>query len=94
MKMAKVKECDAIACSYNVDNLCHAIAITVGDESRPLCDTICQFPIKGGSEKIVAGVRACKVDRCIHNRSLRCTCSEIKLGYKGTQLHCLGFSLE
>ncbi|MHC5097376.1 MAG: DUF1540 domain-containing protein, partial [Planctomycetota bacterium] len=53
-----VKECGAIGCSYNADNMCHALAITIGDTVHPTCDTMCQSPIKGGDGEVTAGVGA------------------------------------
>ncbi|MCK5639697.1 MAG: hypothetical protein KAJ19_02830 [Gammaproteobacteria bacterium] len=41
MEMPKACECDMAECAYNADRLCHAIAITVSDTSRPKCDTVC-----------------------------------------------------
>ncbi|MHC5145450.1 MAG: DUF1540 domain-containing protein [Planctomycetota bacterium] len=94
MEMAMVKECGAIGCSYNADNMCHALAITIGDTVHPTCDTMCQSPIKGGDGEVTAGVGACKVASCAHNSSLECDCSEISVGYQGTKVDCLSFEPE
>ena len=91
MEMAMVRECEASGCSYNSNNECHALAITIGDDARPMCDTLCQSPMKGGDSEIVAGVGACKVASCVHNSCLECGCSEISVGYQGTEVDCLCF---
>lgn len=91
MKMTIVKECEAIGCSYNAENICHAIAITIGDTVHPTCDTLCQSTLKGGDSEVTAQVGACKVAYCEHNSSLECDCSEIEVGYQGTEVDCLSF---
>ena len=91
MEMTTVRECEATGCSYHADNVCHAFAITIGDQAKPMCDTICQSSIKGGDSEIMAGVGACKVASCVHNSSLECGCSEITVGYQGTEVDCLCF---
>jgi hypothetical protein len=91
MEMAMVKKCEATECSYNADNVCHAFAITIGDEANPMCDTLCQSSMKGGDSEVTAGVGACKVASCMHNSSLECRCEEIEVGYQGTEVDCLCF---
>jgi hypothetical protein len=91
MKMATVTKCDASECSYNADNICHALAITIGDESNPMCDTFCQSSMKGGDSSGMAGVGACKVASCSHNSSLECDCSAIEVGHQGREAECLSF---
>ena len=92
MEMAKVKECDAAECSYNADKMCHAMAITIGDDANPMCDTFCQSSEKGGNSETLAGVGACKVSACMHNSHLECQCSEIQVGHQGDEVDCLNFT--
>ncbi|MDH4202037.1 MAG: DUF1540 domain-containing protein [Phycisphaerae bacterium] len=94
MNMARVRECGAIGCSYNTDNKCHAFAITIGDTVHPTCDTLCQSILKGGDSEVTAHVGACKVASCVHNSSLECECSEIEVGYQGSEVDCLSFEPE
>lgn len=92
MEMAMVRECDACECSYNAENMCHALAITIGDDANPMCDTFCQSDVKGGDSESMAGVGACKVSCCSHNSSLECQCPEIEVGHQGSGIGCLDFS--
>lgn len=88
MKMAKVTQCDADECAYNWKGMCHAMAITIGDQTNPMCDTFCQSSQKGGGNAM-AGVGACKVSACVHNTQLECGCSEIQVGHQGSEIDCL-----
>ena len=90
MEMAKVQQCDASECSYNQNNGCHAFAITIGDESNPMCDTFCSTTEKASGTQM-AGVGACKVTACTHNDHLECNCSQIKVGHNGGQINCMSF---
>jgi len=92
MEMTMVRECDATECSYNSDNMCRALAITIGDETHPKCDTFCRSSVKGGDSENMAGVGACKVSSCTHNSSLECQCPEIEVGYQGNEIDCLNFT--
>lgn len=91
MEITKVRKCEVTECAYNTDNCCHAIAITIGDESNPMCDTFCQSAVKGGDNEATACVGACKVSSCQHNDSLECQCPEIEVGYQGYDADCLSF---
>lgn len=91
MEMARVKNCEVIECSYNADGMCHALAITIGDEIHPTCDTFCQSSTQGGDQNSRAGVGACKVESCAHNHCLECDCSDIMVGYNQDEVDCLSF---
>ena len=54
-------------CAYNVDETCHARAITVGDGLHAACDTffVSDLHTRGTSNN--AGVGACKVTDCRYN---------------------------
>ena len=41
MEMSKVSSCDIAECAYNMDSMCHAMGITIGDTVHPRCDTLC-----------------------------------------------------
>jgi hypothetical protein len=89
---AKVEKCEVNQCAYNLDNQCHAIAITVGgDAAHPQCDTFCGSVEKGGEKSKVARVGACKVASCLFNKSLECNSADILVGYKGYEIDCLTF---
>ncbi len=91
MKMPKVSDCQAIECSYNIDCMCHALAITIGDGSNPQCDTFCHYSSKGGDPTCTGSVGACKVTSCMHNMSLECQSSGISVGYQSGEVDCLTF---
>lgn len=92
MEMPKVTNCDVEDCAYNIDEECHAMAITIGDSLNPKCDTFCQSIMKGGDVSSIAGVGACKVSSCTYNISLECQAAEICVGYKGSDPDCLTFN--
>lgn len=91
MDMSKVSHCDISECSYNSSGMCHALAITIGDSDTPNCDTFCSSQAKGGDMNATAGVGACKTSTCMHNVSLECQASNIRVGYKGGEVDCLTF---
>ena len=91
MEMPRVSKCEVTDCAYNVDKLCHAIAITIGDTVHPMCDTFCKSMTKGGDVSCIASVGACKVSMCSYNTDLECQASEISVGYKGSEPDCLAF---
>lgn len=92
MNMPKVKTCEVAQCCYNNGQICHALAITVGDGITPQCDTFttaCQG--KGGDSGSTAGVGACKVSICSFNKNLECAAPSISVG-RGAQIaDCLTF---
>lgn len=73
--MPKIVDCNADKCSYNSDNKCHAMAITVGGPG-PICDTVFETSIKGGVPDMSGGVGACKIMDCCHNEMLECSARE------------------
>jgi hypothetical protein len=91
MNMPKVTRCDATECSYNMQNVCHALAITVGDETHPRCDTFMSVGKKGGDMGATAKVGACKVANCRYNQSFECTASGIQVGPEADEADCLTF---
>ena len=91
MKMARVTRCEVSECSYNTSNMCHAMAITIGDGANTHCDTFCEVGMKGGDMKGTAGVGACKVSSCANNKKLECSCSEISIAHHGSEIDCMCF---
>jgi hypothetical protein len=66
---AKVERCEVSRCAYNLDNQCHAIAITVGgDAAHPRCDTFkvasCMFNkrLECNSPDIMVGYNRDEID--------------------------------
>ena len=90
LELPQVSECVVRACAYNAGGNCHARAITVGDGVHPGCDTFVESTRHCDGEA-PAGVGACKVSVCIHNRDLECTADAIRVGYHGDHPDCLTF---
>lgn len=76
--MPEVADCEATDCAYNRDQLCRALAITVGNGTQPMCDTAFNGDVHTRGEAI-AGVGACKVSRCHHNTDLECHADTIQV---------------
>lgn len=93
MEMPKVLRCEIIDCAYNLDNVCHAMAISIGDGVRPTCNTFCQYLMeaKAGDVGCVAQVGACKESDCVHNVCLECQASGIVVGQKEDHPECETF---
>jgi hypothetical protein len=79
MDMPRVSTCNATLCAFNEGHACHALAITVGDERAPRCDTYCECAAHAGDVHEIAGVGACKMDDCEYNDGLYCTASNIQV---------------
>jgi len=96
MKTAKVAKCKVYDCAYNIREICHAMAITIGYAENPKCDTFCQFMMKAKAAEsdCIATVGACKVSSCIYNVGLECQASEIIVAYKQQQPKCLTFQTD
>ncbi len=90
MTMPKILDCDMTNCSYNSNNECHAMAITVGGSS-PICDTCLQASKKGGAMDMIGSVGACKVEICQFNQSLECSAQGIHVGHHTDHAECNTF---
>lgn len=93
MAAAKVRGCQVSECVYNVDGLCHAVAITVGDENCPKCETFNSFYNVGRGKDTgrIAEVGACKASSCIFNVGRKCQSEGIKVDCIDTGPQCLTF---
>lgn len=92
MNMPPVIQCDATDCCYNREKGCHALAVTLGAGQDPNCLTQCPGECKGGDPASIAGVGACKVSSCVHNRYLECWAPNINVGVVHGSVNCLTFS--
>jgi len=91
IEMPQVNQCEVSNCVYNVKNMCHARAITVGDGVKAMCDTF--FNATAHSKgKYVAGVGACKVAACTFNSDYECQAEGITIGTEGSNAKCLTFA--
>ncbi|MCI2417977.1 DUF1540 domain-containing protein [Saccharopolyspora sp. K220] len=91
MKMPMVNKCTAVECSYNRDQTCHALAITIGDPAHAQCDTFCRAPMSGGDPKAVGQVGACKMSDCRYNVDLECQAPGITVGREQDIVDCLTY---
>ncbi len=91
MEMSKVSECEVTECAYNMDEMCHAMAITIGDTVHPMCDTACMAINEELDTSFSAGVGACKTNGCIYNQGFECVASEISVGYNSDEVDCMTF---
>lgn len=87
----EVESCAVTRCGYNVGGDCRAKAITVGDITEPHCDT---FFDSGPHTKVQgqAGVGACKMRSCRHNRDLECEAEAIQVETRGGQAECATYA--
>ena len=91
MKMPRILDCSMSDCAYNTDNMCHALAITVG-ASAPMCDTFLKLGKKGGIKDATGSVGACKVENCRFNDALECAADGIHVGRHSDHPECDTFA--
>ncbi|HKK01893.1 MAG TPA: DUF1540 domain-containing protein [Desulfuromonadales bacterium] len=89
--MSPVKDCAVSSCAYNEKKACHAMAITVGASTEPMCGTYFQSSSHGGVKDMTGGVGACKVADCRFNESFECSAPDIHVGLKHNHPDCLTF---
>lgn len=87
IEMPEIMQCEAKQCAYNVDSMCHARAITVGDMQEHLCDTMIMSK-KHTQRKETAGVGACRSTNCVSNEDLECQAEGINVTLSGGQAFC------
>lgn len=90
--MPYVSSCSIGDCAYNVENACHAKAITIGDGVHPGCDTFLKASPHARDAARTAGIGACKVTACRHNDDYECAADHISVGQVGTDVNCLTFA--
>ena len=87
VEMPEVIQCQAKRCSYNIDSMCHARAITVGNMQKHACDTMCTME-EHTHRMGYAGVGACRSTDCIYNEDLECQAEGISVGVSGGHAFC------
>ena len=92
VEMPLVSRCDVSRCSYNVNNNCHAKAITVGDSTNPACDTFIDASKHTKETKRLAGVGACKVSGCEYNEDFECVAENIAVTSSKQDTKCRTFA--
>lgn len=91
LDIAEVSGCAATNCAYNVDGDCKAQAITVGDGVHPACDTFLPASERHSHSEGRAGVGACKVSACRHNRDFECYAEHIQVDIHEGHADCVTF---
>jgi hypothetical protein len=93
LDMPPITECTVDGCSYNDHSNCHAIAITIGGGSNgdAQCATFIPLGAKGGLTRVHGHVGACQRADCVHNESLECTASSVRIGPGADTADCLTF---
>jgi hypothetical protein len=97
MQMPQIQTCDMTDCAYNKNKQCHAMAITVGDEQNPMCDTFWmknQMSSKAGDPDQTGHVGACRMSECIFNDRLECVSEDITIGQRSEKPMCLTYDME
>lgn len=84
MKMPQITECDVSECAYNKDSMCHALAVTIGDDAHPRCDTFLSAAQRGGDTGWIGQVGACKVESCKYNKGFECSATSIRVAHHQT----------
>jgi len=92
MDMPLVSQCTISECAYNVNNNCHARAITIGDGLHAGCDTYFNNPGHTKDMTRIAGIGACKSVQCKFNEDFECMTDSITVGRAGQEVNCLTFS--
>lgn len=93
LDMPLVAQCVVSDCVYNINQGCHARAITVGDSTVfPGCDTYLGSSVHTSRKQLQAGVGACKVTGCNYNDDFECMAPSINVGYRESKVHCLTFT--
>lgn len=90
-ELTEVLDCTMADCAYNINDECHAAAITVGSPC-PMCDTYIRATEKGGIDDVAGCVGACKMDDCRHNSMLECMASGIHIGQHDGHGECWTFA--
>ncbi|MBL1275257.1 MAG: DUF1540 domain-containing protein [Ectothiorhodospiraceae bacterium] len=91
LEMPDVSTCTITDCAYNVNEHCHARAITIGDGANPGCDTYLTASHHSRNSTRVAGVGACKVVSCRYNDDFECMSNHISVAMKAGEINCITF---
>lgn len=92
IEMPLISECNVAECAYNLNNNCHARAITIGDGAHPGCDTFFGNKTHTKAAMRTAGIGACKVAGCRFNDDFECTTENIRVGRTMGEISCLTFA--
>ena len=90
LEMPQVRQCAISECAYNTEQVCHAKAITIGDQILPMCDTVLKSSTHV-AEKQMAGVGSCKVSGCSHNEDFECQAQSISVDRSAADILCMTY---
>ena len=91
LEMPAVSECTVAGCSYNHDG-CHAFAITISSAGKDAqCATFIPLSSKGGLTSVHGSIGACQRADCVHNESLECGASSVRIGQGADTADCLTY---
>jgi hypothetical protein len=93
VEMPEVLECSISECAYNTGLMCHARAVTMGDDYDHLCDTMLTSK-QHTQRKEGAGVGACRALICAHNDDFECQADGIAVSMSGGRALCGTFCEE
>ena len=91
LDMPMIEVCDAPTCIYNLNDACHAKAITIGDGVSPGCDTFMSAAQRVKNAALRAGVGACKVSGCQYNTDYECGAEGISVASRGEGVFCMTY---
>ena len=89
MDMACISKCNMESCAYNMDGLCHTLAITVGPHAE--CNTYVHASSRGGFSEVSGGIGACLAADCKFNDRLECSAPEIDVSSHDKHADCDAF---
>lgn len=90
MMMPQVKNCTVGECYYNLDEICHANAITIGSDHQ-MCDTFIADVDRHGMPADIGRVGACHQSDCKFNAELSCGAGSINVDYHQDHGDCVTF---
>jgi Domain of Unknown Function (DUF1540) len=92
MEMSPITECTVSGCSYNDHSNCHAFAITISSAGKDAqCATFIPLSSKGGLTSVHGSIGACQRADCVHNESLECGASSVRIGPGADTADCLTY---
>ncbi len=86
MDMTNISKCSMENCAYNMDGLCHTLAITVGPHAE--CNTYIHASSRGGFNNVTGGIGACLATDCKFNKQLECSASKIDVASHDKHADC------
>ena len=93
-RMSNISNCSVAQCTFNHNQSCRAVAITVGDStSDSTCDTFFTISTQNEINEMTGSVYACMHAECRYNSDYECGAPDIRVGLVEGQPDCLTFLL-